>query len=300
MNRPIAKDLAERRGIAAAVVAPFFIALSIVVTKMASAYASSLLIAGLGSLLAVPILWVGYRLAKVDLQLRSITTQFRSAFLQVLWTRSILGSGLIISGFALTTGVKAVLLLRLEPVFVFLWSMLLRGERAKTGKIALLVALLIGSAMVVAPPPGSALGGPNLGDGLVVLSLVFLSYSYIPTEEVVERASPLGLNLLTNIFGGIVLAAAAMCFAPQAVLQLHPNGMMLIFAYALVFPVVAATLYFYAFKTLKPWIIASFLSLEVVYGLVLAVVLLKESITPLQFAGSAVILIATVLIARQR
>jgi len=70
----------------------------------------------------------------------------------------------------------------------------------------------------------------------------------------------------------------------------------LIAGYTISFSVIGASLYFYAFKTLKAWVIASFLSLEVVFGSILAFVLLKESMTPLQMIGAAIVLAATAAI----
>lgn len=81
--------------------------------------------------------------------------------------------------------------------------------------------------------------------------------------------------------------------------QVSAQAVQLIAAgYSITFFVIAGTLYFYAFKALKPWVIASFLSLEVVFGLILAFVVLKETIAPLQLLGAGVVLAATIGIGR--
>lgn len=194
----------------------------------------------------------------------------------------------------MTSAIKSVLLLRLEPVFVFLWSMLFFKEKPKPKKVIALTFLLIGSAMVVAP--NNALDGPNWGDALIVTSLLFLSYSYIPTREIVEQSSPAGLNIMTNLIGGGVLALIAFNI-PNDPVHLTLRGMELITGYSITFSVIGGGLYFYAFKTLKPWIIASFLSLEVVFGSVLAMVMLKETMSPFQILGAVIVLSATAWIA---
>lgn len=283
------------KGLASATLAPFFIALSIIVTNMAGREAPPLVIAGLGTLISVPFLVLLAVVSKIDLQISRLLNELRMPFLKVLLTRNVIGSAMIVTGFTMTTAIKAVLLLRLEPVFVFIWSMIFFKEKAGPKKLMALSALLVGSGLVVAP--NEAVGGPNLGDALVVLSLIFLSYSYIPTAEVVQKSSSAGLNILTNVIAGVVITAIAFC-VPGQNLKLTANGLMLITAYAITFSVIGVSLYYYAFKTMKPWVIASFLSLEVVFGTVLAFFILKESMAPLQVVGAVIVLIATVVIAR--
>ena len=296
-------DHCQRSGIAACLLAPAFIAVSIILVKVTGATTNPLAIAGLGSLIAAAIygLFVAFPSNRSgrgqDLQLRAILTQQRRPFLQVLITRSIIGQVLIIAGFASTTALKAILLLRLEPVFVFVWSVLLLNEKVRIGKLALLAGLLVGTGLVVAP--ADAIGSsPNLGDLLIVLSLLFLSYSYLPTQKVVAHSSAIGLNLLNNLIGGAVITALTLAIMPQAITSLTATSLSLIAAYAIIFPLIATALYFHAFKTVKPWVIASFLSLEVVYGLILAIIFLHEPITPTQSLGTAIVIAMTMLIAK--
>jgi drug/metabolite transporter (DMT)-like permease len=286
---------AEKRGYIAAVCAPFFIALSIILTKEAGASTNPLVISGYSMLFSVPFLLLMQLLSRSPLDLGKLLTTLRVPFLKVLFTRAIIGQYLIVTGFTMTSAVKAVLLLRLEPIFVFFWSLLLRHEKPKPRKVFLLSMLLVGSALVVSPQGPN--GGPNIGDALVVVSLLFLSYSYIPTKQVVTQSSTIGLNLLCNLIGGLVLTGIAGVSNPASLHQ-GAKSLELIAAYSVVFFVLAATLYFEAFKTLKPWIISSFLSLEVVFGLILAYVMLHETTTPLQLCGATIVLLVTVAIAK--
>jgi len=290
-----ATELKFDKSIAAAILAPFFIALSIIITNMAGSVAPPLVIAGLGALFSVPFLLALAFLSKTDLQVSKILNELRTPFLQVLITRAILGSAMIVTGFTMTTAIKAVLLLRLEPIFVFIWSMIYFDEKPKPKKLIALTFLAIGSGLVVAP--NEAMGGPNWGDALIVASLLFLSYSYIPTQAVVQKSSPAGLNILTNTIGGIIITAVAFAMPGQTI-KLTAHALWLISGYALVFSVIGVTLYYYAFKTLKPWVIASFLSLEVVFGLILAYYILHETMAPIQMAGAVIVLAATAWIAR--
>ena len=291
------------KGLIAASLAPFFIAMSIIVVKLAGNGAPALVIAGLGPLLSVPFLLLHQLTSKAPLNLAELLRPpLRSPFMRVLVARSIIGQILIIAGFSLTTGVKSVLLLRLEPLFVVLWAVLLRHEKPEAKKLILLTLLVVGSAIVVAPS-SSALSSttgsaPNLGDLMIVSSLLFFSYSYIPTQEVVKQSNPAAINLLGNLLGGVFISFVAfLVYGPNG-FQFSSNTLLLILTYSCVFFACGCTLYFYAFKTLQPWIIASFLSLEVVFGLVLSFILLHEQMTCAQTIGAIIVCLAIIGIAR--
>lgn len=286
------------KGITASVAAPFFIAVSILMAKIAGEHAHGLFVAGLGSLLSVPILLLVASLTARDLALGALWKRARGAFVRVLVSRAIIGQALIVMGFTMTSAVKSILLLRLEPVFVLLWSVLLLQERPTRGKCLLLSFLLLGSLLVVWP--ADQVSAPNFGDALILLSLLFLSYSYIPTTRVVEQVPPDGLNLATNLIGGVTLTALALVCYGWSAIPVGFEAWAPIACYSVSFFVIGATLYFYAFRTVKPWIIASFLSLEVVWGLILAFLLLAENLTPLQLCGTGILLATTLSIALYR
>lgn len=287
-------------GIAACVTAPFFIALSILYTKIAGHHSHAFFIAGLGALMSVPFLVLPVWANRTSLGISSIlqVPETRNAFLQVLVSRNIVGQALIVLGFTMTTAVKSILLLRLEPVLVFVWSMLLLNERPTKGKLALLGLLLVGSMLTAWPT--NPVSAPNLGDGLIVIALLTLSYSYLPTQRVVAKASSNALNLLTNLFGGLALTAMGIACCGIAAIPHTWETIGPIAGYTFSFAIVGVTLYLHALRTVKPWIIASFLSLEVIYGLLLAAVMVSEQPTLMQLLGAIVLLSATVGIALYR
>lgn len=285
-------------GMVAAIFAPFFIALSILTVKAVGPDVPALSIAGFGSLLAVPFLMLLYALTGKRVNYRDIFTKAPKPFFEVLLSRGIIGEILIIWGFTLTSAVKSILLLRLEPIFVLLWSVLLLKERPTTGKFGLMSLLVLGTLFVV--NPGDKISALNLGDGLIILSLLVLSYGYVPTLKVVQNANPEALNVLTSLIGGLVLSAVSFAIYGSAALPHNWAQVGWIVAYTMSFFVFGCTLYFYAFKTIKPWIISSLLSLEVVFGLFLALSMAGERISLPQAAGAAIMLGTTVLIALYR
>ena len=345
----------KHKGHIAAILAPFFISLSVILANQAGQSANPLVISALAPLISVPILFVVALITREQLQLRCLVTELRAPFLKVLLSRSVIGQVMIVYGFTMTTAFNAVLLLRIEPLFVFLWGLYYGRVEPKLGKIALLLALIGGSVLAVIPSgstsstfaavatagatsgtalasstrsasataagailnqgvasshvvanaataavaqvPSIATGVPFLGEALVVGSLLFISFSYGPTEEIVRMAGPTGLNLLLNLLGGVIVAAVVVVIQPQQ-FAISGQSLGVIASYSVVFFVLAASLYFEAFRTLKPWVIASFLSLEVVFSLLLSGVLFHQSFTPMQLLGSAIVVAATIAIGK--
>ncbi len=286
------------KGIAASILAPFFIALSILTVKSVGPDVPALSIAGFGSLLAVPFLFGLSAAAGRMPNLKEVWIKAPGPFLEVLLSRGIIGEIMIIWGFTLTTAVKSILLLRLEPFFVLVWSVLLLKERPAVAKFAMMLMLVLGTVFVVSP--SDKLSALNLGDVLIISSLLVLSYAYVPTLKVVQKANPEGLNILTSLIGGAVLSVVSVALYGPAAFPQNVSQMTFIVAYTLTFFVFGCTLYFYAFKTVKPWIISSLLSLEVVFGLLFAVGFARETISVPQMAGTAIMLLTTIVIALYR
>lgn len=286
------------RGITAALLAPFFIAVDVICVNMTGGHIPPLVTSALGGLVGAPILFIYHLLRRTDLQFGKILTQLRVPLIKVLLSRSLIGSALIVAGFTMTTAVKAVLLLRLEPLFVLCWSVAGGKEKFTVTKLSLLAIILGGTALVVSPH--GTISDINLGDVLIVLSLVLLSYSFGPTEEIVSQSSSAGLNILSTSVGALVILVLVLFLYGPGCLMLTPAEWQTIWGFAVSFYVFACSLYLFAFKTVKPWIIASLMSLEVVFGLLLAFVVLRESIAPVQAIGAAIVCGATYFIAREK
>jgi len=290
-------------GILAAISAPFFIALSITLVKLAGVSASPFAISGIASVISIPFLLIPYLFKlsnnsannppKIDFSV--FFKGMRGPFLQVLFTRAIVGQILIVTGFTMTTAVKAILLLRLEPAFVLFWSALFRLESPKPLKVLATLFLIVGAVIVVGPK--EAFVTPNLGDWLIALSLLVISYSYLPGQKIMESVKSSDLAIMLNSISAIPLLALSFAFG-QPITELSANAWLMIALYAVDFFVIALTLYFYALKSVKPWVIASLFSLEVIYGIALAYFVFHETMTAHQILGATVILLSTIFITK--
>lgn len=281
----------------AAVAAPIFIAASISAAKLAGNLIDPFVVAGAAPLVSVPFIFAWTRIRGIPYDGRVLFREHKRELFQLLVSRCVVGQILIVSGFILTTAAKAVLLLRLEPLFVLLWGVVLNGERPGRKKIGLTLLLIWGAYLVVAPHAGHI--EVTRGDVLIILALLLLSYSYIPTKQIMSSCEPVSLSLLTNFCAGIVILLPIAILSPERFMNISLQGLGYLLAYSLLLFVFGMILYFYAFRGLAPWLIASFLSLEVVVGLLLAHLLFGENPTTYQYVGAAIMVCCTIASARE-
>lgn len=285
------------KGLLAAILAPIFIAASVIFVNQIGPQ-NPFIIAGYSQFISVLILFTVLKLSRQNLSIKKILTSFRGPLAKVVISRALIGNVLLTAGFLLTTSVKAIVLLRIEPLFVFLWSLLLLSEKPTIKKFGLLTLLVFGSVLVLSP--GGAFSGITLGDLAVMGGLLFLSYSYIPASIVSKEANPFGLVILTNLFGGVIILLASLFLFPMEEFVLPQRASLMMLGSIVSFYVIGLPLWSYAFKTVKPWVVAALASLETVAGLLIAVAIVGDIITLVQVVGASVVLLSTYLIAKYR
>ena len=145
----------------------------------------------------------------------------------------------------------------------------------------------------------SALTNAQMGDLLVILALVFFTYTYFPGAKVSREIGTVGVNAVTNVLGGIMLIPFVFLFAPNASFALSGNGIFLFSGYLLAFYMTGLPLWYVALKTVKSWIVSSLLAISSIVGGILAFLWLGDVLTPIQLIGAAIILASSTLIAMQ-
>lgn len=192
------------------------------------------------------------------------------------------------------------LLLYLHPALVAVLATVFLHERASAVKLAALVVALTGMALTVAPAlTGSGTSMfPRLPLGVafgVAAAAIYAVYIVVGTR-LGKRVAPLALST-------IIVASAAVVFVVVASLKgpLFPKsaaGWAAIAGIALVSTVAAITLFFAGLALVGPTQASTLSTIEPVFTIVLAALLLGERIEVIQTVGGALILGAVVLLAR--
>jgi drug/metabolite transporter (DMT)-like permease len=195
----------------------------------------------------------------------------------------------------------AALLLYLHPALVALLAAAFLHERLTAAKLVALAVALAGTTLTVAPAIGGEVtAAPQVltGLGFAVASAAFYAVYIVVASATGRRAAALPMSAVVTASAAVVFVAAAWILGPQW--PRTASGWMSVAGIALLSTVVAITLYFAGLERIGPLRASTLSTVEPLCTVVLAAIVLDESLAPLQLAGGALIVAAAVLIARAR
>jgi drug/metabolite transporter (DMT)-like permease len=196
----------------------------------------------------------------------------------------------------------AALLLYLHPALVALLAAAFLRERLDTTRLVALVVALAGTLLTVAPAIGGGAPafGPEVLRGLAfaVASAAFYAAYIVVAASVAARAKPLAMATVVIASAAAVFAVAALTQGPQW--PQTTNGWLAVLGIALLSTVAAITLYFAGLERIGPVRASTLSTIEPLCTVLLAALLLDETIAAVQLGGGALILAAAVLLARAR
>lgn len=188
------------------------------------------------------------------------------------------------------------LLLYLYPVMVTLAARVMFKEPLGPRKLGALGLALAGTALTIGPAAGGQQGIAPLGIALGVAASVIYSVYIIAGSTVTPRAGPIPSS--TVIMGAAALVYGVIVAARGPVFPAGPGGWLAVAGIALISTVVAIVAFFAGMERIGPVNTSTLSAVEPVVTVILAALILRETIAPLQVAGGALILAAVVLLAR--
>jgi drug/metabolite transporter (DMT)-like permease len=189
------------------------------------------------------------------------------------------------------------LLLYLHPALVALLSATFLHERLTRTKVAALVTALVGMALTVAPAlAGGEDGARPAGVAFGIAAAAIYAIYIVVGARVGRRVASLPLAT-------VVIASAACVFVGWAAWRgpawpATATGWLAIAGIAVLSTVVAITLFFAGLDRIGPTRASTLSTIEPLCTVLLAAVVLGETIAPVQLAGGALILAAVLLLAR--
>jgi len=196
----------------------------------------------------------------------------------------------------------AALLLYLHPALVALLAAVFLRERITAGKLGALALALAGTTLTVAPAIGSnaLAGAPEVAIGLAfaVASAAFYAVYIVVAAAIGRRAEAFAMSTVVITSAAVVFVIAMLARGPH-----WPQttvGWVAIVGIALLCTVVAITLYFAGLERVGPVRASTLSTIEPLCAVVLAAIVLGETLAPVQLAGGALILAGAIGIARAR
>jgi drug/metabolite transporter (DMT)-like permease len=273
---------------------------------------------GIGEIspLAFPVFRFGLGAAvmAVVLQRREGSLRFERRDLGLFLGASVLGITLnqlcLVFALDLTTAANVALLSATQPIFTAVIATLV-GDEILGRRHWLSVALgILGVALVVGAGAGTAGGdtaapvaGPGglpLGEILALGISLTAAASAVMIRRLLVRYSPYRILTLQMIIGtALLLPIAAPSLAAEDYASVGPVGWAALGYAAILAGVVTNLLYFTGIRRVGPSRAAIYQYLQSFLGVILAVLLLREPLAPLQVVGG-VIVVASVVLSRRR
>jgi drug/metabolite transporter (DMT)-like permease len=186
------------------------------------------------------------------------------------------------------------LLLYLYPALVTIFGAIFLRQPLSRTKAAAVLAALAGTALIVGGDASGSLPGILLGIGAAVIYSVYI----LVGSRMMQAEGALPAATVVMLSAGTVFTA--MAFFTQPALPSGIAGWTAVVAIALVSTVIAMVFFFAGLARLGAADAATISTLEPLVTVLLATLLLGESLTPARLAGGVIILAALVVLARAR
>ena len=285
------------QGTKLAVFSAIFIGINIVFANAAAKMADPILIAMYSAIIASLILS-----ALMFVKKRKFSSFYEMGKSQDFWkivvSRNIIGSIIFIYGISMTTAVNSLIIVRLEPILVVLFGYALLNEKIRRRDLFYVLMMILGAVFVSTGGNFAELGATNAGDALVLLSLVALGYSYIPSRRMMKKVGAIELNTFSSIVGAVALIAVSLTVSRT--LTISQNALLLIFASTIFYSLLGLTLWFKALESVHAWKVAALLSIGPIAGGALAFFWLGESLNVVQAIGAVMVLVLSYKICIER
>ncbi|HSQ81640.1 MAG TPA: DMT family transporter [Casimicrobiaceae bacterium] len=188
------------------------------------------------------------------------------------------------------------LLLYLYPALVAVLATIFLRERLTFARIAALLIALAGMVLTVAPALAGAGQARPAGISLALAAAMIYAIYIVVGTRVSRRVSPWATASIVCAAAGavfVVVVAWRGAHWPQT-----PSGWLAIGAIALVSTVAAITLFFAGLARIGATRASTLSTIEPLFTVLLAALVLHETIAPIQLMGGALILAAVWMLAR--
>lgn len=281
-------------GITFAILSAVIGSISSVLTSEGTKMISPLFFASFGAIIPGLILLASLYFSKKKLNIIKNLSKFKSDFLKLIILRPIIGHVILLIGFSLTQPIRVIFFTRFEPIFVMLWGYFLFRERINSREILIVISMIFGGILLSSGGEFSSLTQASIGDLLIAVSMIFLSYSYFYAQKLSKKVGSRLTNSLALIIGGTVVIPFMLIFSGFN-FSTDPSAWFYFLAYAIGFNVISLTLWYAALKTAKGWTVSALRTIGPITGASVAFLFFGNTLNIIQLIG-AIIIISCVLV----
>ena len=203
----------------------------------------------------------------------------------------VLAVSLVFFGIEKTGGVNTSLLYLLAPVVMFLFSMELLKEKFNAKILTGLIVSLAGSFLIAASPliTGATNQKGNItGNLMIIISIFAFTFGAVLIKPVLKKLPALQMTTLRFLIGGtLLLPLAIFDFMKHGIPQFTISAS-LAAGYVIIFAsILAFSLYHFGFSQISGEESSVLHYLDPVFGVIVSILILGETITPIMLLGAA-------------
>jgi drug/metabolite transporter (DMT)-like permease len=202
-------------------------------------------------------------------------------------------------GLELTTAGDALLLMNLTPIFAVILAAPVLNEKITSEKIVGLVLATIGAMLIVmntAPESTTFNLWRLFGDLLVIVSTFFFAINGITGKISIKSVDAISTTFYSTLFAiPFIWISATLLDDVTVLLTMSMQAWLVVMWVAIVNTVIGFVLYYESMKHIEASLVQIVLNLIAVWGVLMSIFVLQETVTLLQIIGGAVTVIGVVI-----
>ena len=202
-------------------------------------------------------------------------------------------------GLELTTASDALFLLNFTPIFAVIIAAPVLNEKITVEKVLGLILATLGAMLIVmntAPDPTTFDFWRFLGDLIVIASTLFFAINGIVGKIAVKSIDAISTTFYSALFAlPLIWISAALLEDVTVLLTMSTQAWLLVTWVAVVNTVIGFVLYYESMKHIEASLVQIILNLIAVWGVLMSIFILNETVTFLQVLGGAVTVVGVVI-----
>jgi drug/metabolite transporter (DMT)-like permease len=201
-------------------------------------------------------------------------------------------------GLELTTASDALLLLNLTPIFVVILAAPVLNEKITIEKVVGLVLATIGAMFIVmntVPESATFDFWRILGNLIVIVSTFFFAINGIAGKIAIKSVDAVSTTFYSTLFAvPFIWISATLLDDVTVLLTMSIQAWLVVMWVAIVNTVIAFILYYESMKHIEASLVQIMLNLIAVWGVLMSILVLHETVTYLQIFGGAITVLGVV------
>ncbi len=211
--------------------------------------------------------------------------------------RPVIANILFTIGLSMSSGIKAVILTKMEPYLVIFWVWILDGKRPSNKHLLLLLVHIFG-ALLLSVGDISTMNTAGWGDLIILIAVITAGLSYRYAPQVTKMLTPIQTSTLTETAGGLLTAPFALYFCPLVFTANQVAGWGYIGVHAIMFYVLAIPLLYTSLQGIDGWKSSALRATGPLLAVPIAWVFFGERLSGTQLVGALIVLITSALVSK--